>query len=85
MPALAVIAAAVDRSRRAPVPPDTLRSRDHLIVCGDDALAYRVAEELGTNYGERVTVLLGSAERGYVLATRTGRSRVLARGQAVPR
>ena len=38
---------------------------DHLIVCGDDALAYRVAEELATDYGERVTVLLGSVTRGH--------------------
>ncbi len=50
-----------------PVTEDTghLESTDHLIVCGDDALAYRVAEELATNYGERVTVLLGSASRGH--------------------
>jgi Trk K+ transport system NAD-binding subunit len=40
-------------------------STGHLIVCGDDALAYRVAEELATNYGERVTVLLGSVSRGH--------------------
>ncbi len=48
-----------------PVPRQLAPSRDHLIVCGDDALAYRMAEELSTNYAERVTVLLGSAERGY--------------------
>jgi Trk K+ transport system NAD-binding subunit len=40
-------------------------STGHLIVCGDDALAYRVVEELATNYSERVTVLLGSVSRGY--------------------
>jgi Trk K+ transport system NAD-binding subunit len=40
-------------------------STGHLIVCGDDALAYRVVEELATNYGEQVTVLLGSVSRGH--------------------
>jgi Trk K+ transport system NAD-binding subunit len=48
-----------------PVPRRLRQDRDHLIVCGDDALAYRVVEELTTNYGERVTVLLSSAEQGY--------------------
>jgi len=48
-----------------PVPRRLSQHRDHLIVCGDDALAYRTVEELTANYGERVTVLLGSAERGY--------------------
>lgn len=48
-----------------PVPRPVTEDTDHLIVCGDDALAYRVIEELATNYGERVTVLLGSASRGH--------------------
>jgi Trk K+ transport system NAD-binding subunit len=48
-----------------PAPPPVTEDTDHLIVCGDDALAYRVVEELATNYGERVTVLLGSASRGH--------------------
>jgi Trk K+ transport system NAD-binding subunit len=48
-----------------PVPRRLTQHRDHLIVCGDDALAYRTVDELTTNYGERVTVLLASAERGY--------------------
>jgi Trk K+ transport system NAD-binding subunit len=59
-----------------PVPPvtedtdhpesaDHPESTGHLIVCGDDALAYRVVEELATNYGEQVTVLLGSVSRGH--------------------
>ena len=48
-----------------PVPRRLSQHRDHLIVCGGDALAYRTVEELTANYGERVTVLLGSAERGY--------------------
>ena len=39
--------------------------RNHLIVCGNDALAFRVVEELTVNYGERVTVLLSSAARGH--------------------
>jgi hypothetical protein len=34
-------------------------------VCGDDALAYRIVEELTTNYHERVTVLLSSRARGH--------------------
>jgi hypothetical protein len=34
-------------------------------VCGDDALAYRVVEELTTNYRERVTVLLSARSRGH--------------------
>ena len=48
-----------------PVPRPVTEDTDHLIVCGDDALAYRVVEELATNYGERVTVLLGSVSRGH--------------------
>jgi len=38
--------------------------RDHLVVCGDDALAARVIHELTTTYGEEVTVLLRSREQG---------------------
>ena len=60
-----------------PVPPVTedtdhpestgqVETTGHLIVCGDDALAYRVVEELATNYGERVTVLLGSVSQHVV-------------------
>jgi voltage-gated potassium channel Kch len=48
-----------------PVPRRLSQHRYHLTVCGDDALAYRTVEELTANYGEQVTVLLGSAERGY--------------------
>jgi len=47
-----------------PVPRLAAR-RDHLVVCGDDALAARVIEELTTTYGEDVTVLLRSREAGY--------------------
>jgi Trk K+ transport system NAD-binding subunit len=39
--------------------------RDHLIVCGEDALACRVVEELATRYGESVTVLLRSHHQGH--------------------
>jgi Trk K+ transport system NAD-binding subunit len=38
--------------------------RDHLVVCGDDALASRMVEELTLRYGEEVTVILHSAEKG---------------------
>ena len=47
-----------------PVPRLAAR-RDHLVVCGDDALAVRVIEELTTTYGEDVTVLLRSREAGH--------------------
>ena len=47
------------------VPRRLNQHRNHLIVCGDDALAYRVVEELTVNYGEQVTVLLSSAGRGH--------------------
>ena len=45
----------------SPVPA----SRDHLIVCGDGALAVRIVEELTVRYGEHVTVVLRSADRGH--------------------
>jgi Trk K+ transport system NAD-binding subunit len=35
-----------------------------LIVCGDDMLAFRVAQELTTRYRERVTAILPSKRRG---------------------
>lgn len=38
--------------------------RDHLVVAGDNALAFRVIAELTRTYGQRVTVLLGSREAG---------------------
>ena len=44
--------------------PRLAARRDHLVVCGDDALAARVIEELSTTYGEDVTVLLRSREHG---------------------
>jgi Trk K+ transport system NAD-binding subunit len=39
--------------------------RDHLVVCGDDALAARTIEELTTRYGEYVTVILPSRQRNH--------------------
>jgi Trk K+ transport system NAD-binding subunit len=44
--------------------PRLAARRDHLIVCGEDALACRVIEELTTTYGESVTVLLRSRSQG---------------------
>src|ERR1700733_14022969 len=39
--------------------------RDHLVVCGADSLAFRMVEELTVRYGERVTVIMPTAGRGY--------------------
>jgi Trk K+ transport system NAD-binding subunit len=39
--------------------------RDHLVVCGDDALASRMVEELTVRYAEPVTVIMPSAEQGH--------------------
>jgi Trk K+ transport system NAD-binding subunit len=36
----------------------------HLVVCGDDALALRIVEELTVRYGEQVTVVARSAAAG---------------------
>ncbi len=36
---------------------------DHLVICGDGPLAYRITEELTSRYGERVTVVLPSRQR----------------------
>ncbi len=43
----------------------TQAGRSHLVVCGDDALASRMVEELTVRYGERVTVIPPSAHRGH--------------------
>ncbi len=40
-------------------------SEGHLVICGDDKLAYRVAQELTTRYRERVTVILPSKRHGH--------------------
>jgi Trk K+ transport system NAD-binding subunit len=39
--------------------------RDHLVVCGSDALALRMVEELAVRYAEQITVIMRSAERGH--------------------
>jgi Trk K+ transport system NAD-binding subunit len=44
-------------------PRRTERRGDHLIVCGDGPLAFRITEELTSRYGERVTVVLPSRQR----------------------
>jgi Trk K+ transport system NAD-binding subunit len=41
------------------------RRGDHLIVCGDGPLAYRITEELTSRYRERVTVVLPSRRRNH--------------------
>ena len=38
---------------------------DHLIVCGDGPLSYRITEELTSRYGEQVTVILPSRRRNH--------------------
>ncbi len=47
-----------------PVPLAAAR-RGQLVVCGEDALACRVIEELATRYDQPVTVLLRSQSQGY--------------------
>ena len=42
--------------------PRVRGDRDHLVVCGDDALTLRMVEELTVRYGEQVTVILPSAQ-----------------------
>ncbi|MGH3772856.1 MAG: NAD-binding protein [Pseudonocardiaceae bacterium] len=41
------------------------RRSSHLIVCGDNPLAYRLVEELVTRIGDEVTVILPSAQRNH--------------------
>jgi Trk K+ transport system NAD-binding subunit len=41
------------------------RRGNHLIVCGDGPLAYRITEELTNRYREQVTVILPSRQRHY--------------------
>jgi Trk K+ transport system NAD-binding subunit len=47
------------------LPGHAERRGDHLIVCGDGPLAYRITEELTSRYGERVTVILPSRQRNH--------------------
>src|SRR3984957_5437773 len=44
--------------RMPALPQRADRRGDHLIVCGDGPLSYRITEELTSRYGERVTVIL---------------------------
>src|SRR6202035_5120371 len=39
--------------------------RDHLVVCGSDALVLRMVEDLAVRYAEQVTVIMRSAERDH--------------------
>jgi Trk K+ transport system NAD-binding subunit len=41
------------------------RMRPHLVVCGDDALAYQLVEDLVTRIGDEVTVILPSVQRNH--------------------
>jgi Trk K+ transport system NAD-binding subunit len=41
------------------------RQSPHLIVCGDNPLAYRLVEELDTQIGDEVTVILPSVEQNH--------------------
>jgi Trk K+ transport system NAD-binding subunit len=54
--------------------PRIRAGRDHLVVCGDDALASRMVEELTVRYGQQVTVILPSArsEHGPIMARLPG-------------
>jgi Trk K+ transport system NAD-binding subunit len=45
--------------------PSPGTGRQHLVVCGDDALTLRVVEELSIRYGEDVTVILPDAAAGF--------------------
>jgi Trk K+ transport system NAD-binding subunit len=52
----------------SPAPLSPLRQRgrrDHLVVCGSDALALRMVEDLAVRYAEQITVIMRSAERGH--------------------
>jgi Trk K+ transport system NAD-binding subunit len=47
--------------------PPVRGGRDHLVVCGDDALTLRMVEELTVRYGEDVTVIMPSARHNHGL------------------
>jgi Trk K+ transport system NAD-binding subunit len=47
--------------------PPVRGGRDHLVVCGDDALTLRMVEELTVRYGEEVTVIMPSARHNHGL------------------
>jgi len=48
-----------------PPVPRFRASEGHLVICGDDKLAYRVAQELTTRYRERVTVMMASKRQNH--------------------
>jgi len=53
------------------------RRGDHLIVCGDGPLSYRITEELTSRYGERVTVTPARCYwPGDVVAFQTAQGRI---------
>lgn len=58
------------------MPPnsDAAESSDHIIICGANALASRMAEELTARYGLAVTAIVPSAERSHAarMATMPG-------------
>ena len=62
-------------------------SEGHLVICGDDKLAYRLAQELTSRYRERVTVILFrppvniTIENTQDQVYRTGGPRALPSGQ----
>lgn len=45
--------------------PNRNRYRDHVIVCGDDGMAFRLVEELVFRHRENVTVILPSRRRNH--------------------
>ncbi len=56
---------AISRVRLPRRPVDEEPQRRHLIVCGDDPLAYRLVEELIRRYRVKVTVVLPSRRRNH--------------------
>jgi len=44
------------------------RRRPHLVVCGDDALAYQLVEDLVTRIGDEVTVILPSVQGNHLIS-----------------
>ncbi|MEU2908322.1 NAD-binding protein [Streptomyces massasporeus] len=65
-----------------PQPARGLPSPGHMIVCGDDALAERLADELATVYRERVTLVVPPPRRTGATAGRTLAGTLLGRVQA---
>jgi len=55
------------QDRAVATDPRMRGGRDHLVVCGDDALTLRMVEELTVRYGEEVTVIMPSARHTHGL------------------